>query len=199
MANIAKAIEPKSDQQNAVDYLSGPRVFTVAGTSDYLDDKRRPKVSIHLVEAPERPFKPSATNLRLMVIGWGQDDSTWTGRRIKLDLDPEVRFGGEKVGGIRVVALSHMEQPFTAKLPTTRGKKAEFRVEKMETINDGSLNVNDGAATDEQIAALFEWINSKGIDNPPAWINEHLGRTVNGPQDITADEATTMIGELSRA
>lgn len=132
MANIAKAIEPRSDQQNAVDYLTGARVFTVAGTSDYLDDKRNPKVAVHLVEAPDRPFKPSATNLRLIVIGWGQDDTTWVGRRIKLDLDPEVTFGREKVGGIRVVALSNMEQPFTAKLPTTRGKKAEYRVEKLD-------------------------------------------------------------------
>ena len=189
MANIAKAIEPKSDQQNAVDYLTGARVFTVAGTSDYLDEKRRPKVAIHLVEAPDRPFKPSATNLRLMVIGWGQDDATWTGRRIKLDLDPEVRFGGEKVGGIRVVALSNMEQPFTAKLPTTRGKKAEFRVEKL----DDAVPM----ASDEQIAAVLEWLTTKGLT--PAWLNEKAGRNIAGPQDITASEADAFIKELSNA
>lgn len=189
MANIAKAIEPKSDQQNAVDYLTGPRLFTVAGTSDYLDEKRRAKVSIHLVEAPDRPFKPSATNLRLIVIGWGQDDAAWVGRRIKLDLDPDVRFGGEKVGGIRVVALSDMEQPFTVKLPTTRGKKAEFRVEKLES---GPL-----PATGEQIAELFGWLEHKGVEHAPEWINDKLGRVVSGPQDITQDEATKMIEELS--
>jgi hypothetical protein len=152
-----------------VDYLTGPRVFTVAGASDYLDEKRRPKVSVHLAEAPDRPFKPSATNLRLIVIGWGQDDTTWVGRRIKLDLDPEVRFGGEKVGGIRVVALSDMEQPFTAKLPTTRGKKAEFRVEKLDnapaappipvfaTEDDARtywMQRRDAGATPEELAAI---------------------------------------------
>ena len=129
MADIAKAIEPQSDRQNAVDYQTGPKVFTVAGTSDYRDDKGRGRVNVHLAEAPDRPFKPSATNLRLIAIGWGEDDTTWPGRRIKLALDPEVMFGREKVGGIRVVALSGMEQPFTAKLPVTRGKKQEFRVE----------------------------------------------------------------------
>lgn len=190
MANIAKAIEPRSDQQNAVDYQTGgPRVFTVAGTSDYLDDKRNPKVAVHLVEAPDRPFKPSATNLRLIVIGWGQDDTTWVGRRIKLDLDPEVTFGREKVGGIRVVALSNMEQPFTAKLPTTRGKKTEYRVEKLD---DAPLPASDG-----QIAAIFEWLNTKGVESPPQWINDRLGRVVAGPQDITADEAHQIIEELS--
>ena len=129
MADIARAIEPLSDRQNATDYTAGPKVFTVAGTSDYRDEKGRAKVNVHLAEAPDRPFKPSATNLRLIAIGWGEDDTTWPGRRIKLALDPEVMFGREKVGGIRVVALSGMEQPFTAKLPVTRGKKQEFRVE----------------------------------------------------------------------
>ena len=129
MADIEKAIEPQSDRQNAVDYMAGPKVFTVAGTSDYRDDKGRAKVNIHLAEAPDRPFKPSATNLRLVTIGWGKDDTAWPGRRIKLALDPEVTFGREKVGGVRVVALSHIDQPYTAKLPVTRGKKAEYRVE----------------------------------------------------------------------
>ena len=129
MADIARAIEPQSDRQNAVDYQTGPKVFTVTGTSDYRDDKGRGRVNVHLAEAPDRPFKPSATNLRLIAIGWGEDDTVWPGRRIKLALDPEVMFGREKVGGIRVVALSDMEQPFTAKLPVTRGKKQEFRVE----------------------------------------------------------------------
>ena len=129
MADIARAIEPQSDRQNAVDYQTGPKVFTVAGTSDYRDDKGRGRVNVHLAEAPDRPFKPSATNLRLIAIGWGEDDTTWPGRRIKLALDPDVTFGREKVGGVRVVALSGLEQPFTAKLPITRGKKQEFRVE----------------------------------------------------------------------
>lgn len=129
MADIEKAIEPQSDRQNAVDYMAGPKVFTVAGTSDYRDEKGRARVNIHLAEAPDRPFKPSATNLRLVTIGWGKDDTVWPGRRIKLALDPEVTFGREKVGGVRVVALSHIDQPYTAKLPVTRGKKAEYRVE----------------------------------------------------------------------
>ena len=131
MADIAKAIEPQSDRQNFVDYMAGPKVFTVAGTSDYRDEKGRPKVNVHLSEAPDRPFKPSATNLRLIAIGWGGDDSTWTGRRIQLGGDPTVRFGKDVVGGIRVLALSDLEQPFTAKLPVTRGKKAEYRVEQL--------------------------------------------------------------------
>lgn len=190
MADIAKAIEPRSDQQNAVDYLSGPRVFTVAGTSDFRDDKGRAKVNVHLVEAPDRPFKPSATNLRLIVIGWGQDDTAWVGRRIKLDLDPEVRFGGEKVGGIRVTALSDLEQPYTVKLPTTRGKKAEFRVEKLDVPPAREM------ATEEKVAEVVERLHEKGLS--PAWLNEQAGRNIAGPNDITADEAEAFLEELAK-
>ena len=169
MADIAKAIEPLSDRQNATDYTAGPKVFTVAGTSDYRDEKGRAKVNVHLAEAPDRPFKPSATNLRLIAIGWGEDDTTWPGRRIKLALDPEVMFGREKVGGIRVVALSGMEQPFTAKLPVTRGKKQEFRVEVLPdapapppipsfaTEDDARtywLKRRDEGATPDELAAI---------------------------------------------
>ena len=169
MADIARAIEPLSDRQNATDYTAGPKVFTVAGTSDYRDEKGRAKVNVHLAEAPDRPFKPSATNLRLIAIGWGEDDTTWPGRRIKLALDPEVMFGREKVGGIRVVALSDMEQPFTAKLPVTRGKKQEFRVEVLpdapapppipafKTEDDARtywLKRRDEGATPDELAAI---------------------------------------------
>lgn len=134
MADIAKAIEPQSDRQNFVDYLSGPKVFTVTGTSDYRDDKGRAKVNIHLAEAPDRPFKTNATNLRLITIGWGSDDAAWPGRRIKLGGDPTVTFGRDVVGGIRVLALSDIDQPYTAKLPVTRGKKAEYRVEQLPDV-----------------------------------------------------------------
>lgn len=169
MADIAKAIEPQSDRQNYVDFMAGPRVFTVAGTSDYRDEKGRAKVNIHLVEAPDRPFKPSATNLRLIAIGWGEDDSTWPGRRIKLGGDPEVTFGREKVGGIRVLALSDMPQPFTAKLPIARGRKAEYRVEVLpaaptpppipafETEDDARaywVKRRDEGATPDELAAI---------------------------------------------
>ena len=169
MADIEKAIEPQSDRQNAVDYMAGPKVFTVAGTSDYRDDKGRARVNIHLAEAPDRPFKPSATNLRLVTIGWGKDDTVWPGRRIKLALDPEVTFGREKVGGVRVVALSHIDQPYTAKLPVTRGKKAEYRVEILpdapapppipafKTEDDARtywLKRRDEGATPDELAAI---------------------------------------------
>ena len=170
MADIRAAIEPLSDRQNATDYLAGPKTFTISGTSDYRDEKGRAKVNIHLAENPDRPFKPSATNLRLIAIGWGEDDAAWVGRRIELSLDPEVTFGRDKVGGIRVTALSDMPQPFTAKLPVTRGKKAEYRVTVLSDAptpyapSQDWLAMIQSATTVDEKRAIWQQATEDGAD-----------------------------------
>lgn len=129
MVDIAKAIEPRSDQQNYDDYIAGPRTVTV----EAVDQDKEGRASIHLIEHPGRPFKPSKTNLRLIAQAWGTEAVQWNGRRMTLAGDPTVRFGGQQVGGIRVIALSHIEKAFTANLTTTRGKRSPYKVDVLPT------------------------------------------------------------------
>ena len=129
MADIRAAIQPRSDQLNYEDFLSGPAVLTIERTEDYRDEKGQPRVAIHMVEYPGRPFKASKTNVKLLAIAWGEDDTDWPGRRVQLSADPTVTYGGKVVGGICVTAVSHLPQRFTAKLSVTRGKKKDFPVE----------------------------------------------------------------------
>ena len=129
MADIRAAIQPRSDQLNYEDFLSGPAVLTIERTEDYRDEKGQPRIAIHMVEYPGRPFKASKTNVKLLAIAWGEDDTDWPGRRVQLSADPTVTYGGKAVGGICVTALSHLPQRFTAKLSVARGKKKDFPVE----------------------------------------------------------------------
>ena len=129
MADIRAAIQPRSDQLNYEDFLSGPAVLTIERTEDYRDEKGQPRVAIHMVEYPGRPFKASKTNVKLLAIAWGEDDTDWPGRRVQLSADPTVTYGGKVVGGICVTAVSHLPQRFTAKLSVARGKKKDFPVE----------------------------------------------------------------------
>lgn len=131
MADIRAAIQPRSDQLNYESFLSGPAVLTIERTEDYRDEKGQPRVAIHMVERPGRPFKASATNLRLLAIAWGDDDTDWPGRRVQLSADPTILYGGKAVGGIVVTAVSHLPQRFTAKLSVARGKKRDFPVEAL--------------------------------------------------------------------
>ena len=131
MADIRAAIQPRSDQLNYEDFLSGPAVLTIERTEDYRDEKGQPRVAIHMAEYPGRPFKASKTNVKLLAIAWGEDDTDWPGRRVQLSADPTVTYGGKAVGGICVTALSHLPQRFTAKLSVARGKKKDFPVEPL--------------------------------------------------------------------
>src|SRR5690625_7117433 len=83
MADISAAIQPRSDQLNYEDFLSGPAVLTIERTEDYRDEKGQPRVAIHMAEYPGRPFKASKTNVKLLAIAWGADDTDSTARAVR--------------------------------------------------------------------------------------------------------------------
>jgi hypothetical protein len=68
------------------------------------------KYDIELVEGEGRAWRPPVTVLRLLVAAWGDDATVWVGRRVRLYRDPEISFGRDKVGGIRVSHLSHIDR-----------------------------------------------------------------------------------------
>ena len=79
------------------------------------------KFVIHFVEA-YKPWAPGIETLENIkqIAGTGNVDD-WSGTRIVLFIDPDVRFAGKKVGGIRCRAPK--EQPETQQDEPT---KAEF-------------------------------------------------------------------------
>ena len=129
--DLSETIAPRSDQLNAEDLLSGPRVFTVEKVTGGTAEQ---PVSIHLAEMPGRPFKPSKTVRRILVAAWGGKGDAYVGRRMQLYRDPEVRFGGESVGGIRVSHLSHIDGRLTLALTVTRGKRAQHVVDQLPDL-----------------------------------------------------------------
>jgi len=133
--DIAETTAPKSDQQNYDDYVGGPKTVTV--TEVKAGNAEQP-VEVHLAEFPGRPFKPSKSMRRVLLGCWGADSSVYVGRKMTLFGDPEVRFGGQAVGGIRIAALSHIDKPVTVALTVTRGKRAPFTVQPLETPKDTS-------------------------------------------------------------
>lgn len=126
--DISQTTAPNSSQQNYDDYLSGPKVVTVAGVSR--GNAEQP-VNIELVEFPGRPYKPSKSMRRVLVAAWGPDSSAYVGRRLKLVGNPDIKFGGHAVGGIEIAALSHIDKPVVLALTVTRGKKRRFTVEPL--------------------------------------------------------------------
>lgn len=120
--------EPRSDQWNAEDFLQGPRVFAIAGVKNGAAEQ---KYDIDL-EGESRVWRPPLTMLRVLLTAWGDDSDAWVGRRVQLFHDPNVRFGKEAVGGIRIAALSHLDGPLNLKLTATRGKRVTYTVQPLK-------------------------------------------------------------------
>ncbi len=185
--DITKALAPKSDQANADDFLTGPRTFTVENVQE--GSEQQP-VNVYLVEYPRKPFRPSKSMLRVLAAGWGPKVEAWAGRRLTLYTDPDVMFGGEKVGGIRISHMSHLRRPLSVPLTITRGNKRPFKVEPL----------NEQPATPqirpEQKQQIHELAQSLNIEQASKWCSDQLGRTVKAWEEITEAEAQRLIAEL---
>lgn len=128
--DLTDSIAPTSDQLDAVDLLGGPRTFTIERVEKNSGDQ---PVNIILREFP-RVWRPGKSMRRVLVAAWGADATQYAGRRVTLYCDPNVKFGGEAVGGTRVSHLSHIEKPLTIPLLVTRGKSAMFRVQPLPDV-----------------------------------------------------------------
>ena len=192
--DLTDSIAPRSDQMNAEDLLTGPRTFTV--TEVRKGSSAEQPVSIYLAEFPsDRPFKPSKTVRRILVSAWGKETDVYTGRRLTLYRDPDVTFGKDKVGGIRVSHMSHIDKRITLALTTTRGKRAPFVVEPLP-----DAPAPKAATKGADIDALAKAFEAAGVAQN-LWLDyctNVTGRTITAPTDLTADEGRKVIAALAQ-
>jgi hypothetical protein len=167
--------EPRSDQWNAEDFLQGPRVFAIAGVKNGAAEQ---KYDIDLA-GENRVWRPPLTMLRVLLTAWGDDSDAWVGRRVQLFHDPNVRFGKEAVGGIRIAALSHLDGPLNLKLTATRGKRVTYTVQPLPdapVLAPGEIpelvaTNTAKAAADGTIDAYHAYLAEQGA---PAYILEYV-------------------------
>lgn len=141
--DMAASIVPRSDQINADDILCGPITVTI---TDVTRGTAEQPVNVDLAEFPGRAYRPSKTVRRILVAAWGPDASTYAGRRMTLYRDPDVTFGREKVGGIRISHLSHIDKRLEIALTVTRGRRAMFTVEPL--VDNAPAPISDEDAAD---------------------------------------------------
>lgn len=126
--DLSKTIEARSDQLNADDLIGGPRVLHI--TAVRLIDGDQP-VAINYEGDDGKPYKPCKSMRRVMVSLWGADGSRWPGNSIEVYRDPEVKFGGAAVGGIRISRATGITKPSDVLLTVKRGKRAPYRIEPL--------------------------------------------------------------------
>lgn len=157
--DISSSTAPRSDQQNFDDYIAGPRTVTVAEVKQGTAEQ---PVEVHLVEYPGRPYKPSKSMRRVLVAAWGAEASAYAGRKIQLYGDPEVTFGRDKVGGIKIAALSHIDKQLSISLTVTRGRRAPYIVQPITAV-DLALSAIANATTLIKLAEIEARAKELGI------------------------------------
>lgn len=147
--------EPRSDQWNADDFVGGPRTFTIAGVKVGAAEQ---KYDIELVEGEGRVWRPPLTVLRLLIAAWGDDATRWVGHRVTLYLDPSIRFGPDRVGGIRVSHVSHIEKRLQVALTEKRGARKMHTVDPLPDAAPAPVE-----PTAEEVAACTDVATLKSL------------------------------------
>ena len=132
ISNLRDTIIPKSDQLNAEQLLSAP--MTIIVTDIKRGSGPDQPVIVSYANDEGRPYKPCKTCRKILIFAWGDDGGEWIGKRMTLYCDPDIKFGGVKVGGIRISHLSDIERDMAVSLNVTKGKKGEFVIRKLPDI-----------------------------------------------------------------
>jgi hypothetical protein len=127
---------PKSTQLNADQLIVGPMDLTITDVRIGPDEKQ--PIAVHYENEAGRPFLPCLTMRRVLLAAWGHDGREWIGKSLRVFHDPQVRFGGEDVGGVRISHMTDIPgKRIELKLTATRGKKVLYTIERMETQQSG--------------------------------------------------------------
>jgi hypothetical protein len=191
--DMSGTIEPRSDQLNAEDLLTGPRTFTI---TDVRPGSEEQPVRVFLAEGPAgRPWIPAKTMRRLMVLGWGPESDAYIGKRVTLYRDPDVRFGKDTPGGIRISHMSGIgRKPLVANLTATRGKRVPWTVQPIP--DDASAPSRTPGPLDHLVWAM----NAARVDQTPdarlAYCRGIVQRDLKSAADLTEAELADVMAAL---
>ena len=168
MNDFAAALAPKSDQINAMDLVGADLTVTITGVK--VTPGTEQPVSISLAGTP-KVWRPCKTTGRILMAAWGADTSQFVGRSVQLCLDPKVKWGGLEVGGIRIRALSHIDDDL--KIVVAESKQ----VRKPVTVKRLQIAAEQPAAMGQDLAKkLARAAAEKGTDHFRTWFNSDEGK-----------------------
>lgn len=117
--DLSESFAPNSEQLTYAEI--GDRIVTVTVEKVTPRSDKPKDPAIHFVEFPGKPLLPGVNVGSVLRRAWGTNGREWVGRRMKLYGDPDVYFGKEKLGGVRVSHVSDISGPVSV---PRRGKGA---------------------------------------------------------------------------
>ena len=131
--SLLSAFKTKSNQLNADDLLSVKTKIIVIQGIDKNDQSEQPVV-IHYQGEQGKPWKPCKTAVKVIEHLWGTydyDTNNYQGRAIELYRDDTVLWAGEAVGGIRIKAMTDINERRKINVALNNKKKINVTVEPL--------------------------------------------------------------------
>ncbi|MFY7925857.1 MAG: hypothetical protein ACOVN5_08595 [Aquidulcibacter sp.] len=119
----------KSDQFNAVDLPTEPQLFTIESVK--VKPSEEQPVEIRMV-GHKKLYRPCKTMSRVLKYIWGRDGKLYAGKSLTLFCDPEVRFGPDKTGGVRIYSMEGLEKPVAVPVNLSRKKVGGYIVRPLK-------------------------------------------------------------------
>lgn len=118
--DVSKLCEARSDQLNAIDLISGPRVVKITDVKIVSGEQ---PIHVVLDGDGKRPWKCSKSSVRVLAACYGVDANNWIGKHIEIYCDETVVWGGLQVGGVRQSKAEGLSKPLRVMLTKSRQKK----------------------------------------------------------------------------
>ncbi len=176
--DVSSTIVAKSDQLNSEDLIGGPVTVAITDASRGSTDEQPVTLEI---TGGHKPWKPCKTMRRVLVAAWGKNAASWVGKSLTLYRDPDVKWAGESVGGIRISAMSHIAKAIDMNLAESRKSKKRVKVD-----------VLIAAVTTAEVAAMQKrWlgaVKASGQKATPEGFHQFVYLNTNG--DVGAADVT---------
>ena len=204
--DMASVIEPRSDQINADDLIGRDMTITIRDVQ--IRGGQEQPVSI-LFEGSDKAFRPCKSMSRVLVYCWGPDAKQYIGRSLTLYRDPNVKWGGMAVGGIRISHASHIDKVQTMVLAESKASRKPYTVKPLQSpIGGGAKTFTiDQARADMDAAADTDSLKAVWLRKIMAPFREELADHLedrkaalafdSGPADSQRGETHTTTDKLA--
>ncbi len=130
MIDMKATIAPKSDQLNADDLINGATMTITVTQVDVKPNADQP-CTIRFEGDNGKPYKPCKSMRRALIMVWGDDGQAYVGQSMTLICDPNVKWGGVAVGGLRITHMTGLTEKRVISLTATRGVKKPYSIEPL--------------------------------------------------------------------
>ena len=111
---------------------------------------------------------PCKSMRRVLIHNWGGNGAEYVGRNLTLYGDPDVKFGGLAVGGIRISHMRHIPKEVTMALTATKASRKPFTVQPL--VIAPQISIDDYIA-DISAAPTIEGLQHKFKEAQTAFKN----------------------------